>query len=211
MEGYYGTSISMMSSCGHTSSSVYYAVNGLTDSSDNGAPPGEITQIVRESYYAWHACCWNQYSFGCEHEGFASNPAWYTEAMYQASGGLHKHLCDAYGIAKDRNHIVAHGEKSNANWVAYCNANFGCSATCNSHTDPGQYWDWPRYMNIITGSSGGGLGNRIAMDRTACGQGLLDRGHRWRHVLLWRRQLLRFHGRSSAQQADQRFLRPQAG
>ena len=88
MEGYYGTCISMMSACSHTSSSVYYCINGLTDSSDNGAPPGEITQIVRESYYAWHACCWNQYSYGCEHEGFASNPAWYTEAMYQASGGL---------------------------------------------------------------------------------------------------------------------------
>ena len=47
-------------------------------------------QSVRESNYAWHAVGWNTYMFGTEHEGFVSNPAWFTEAMYQSSASLHR-------------------------------------------------------------------------------------------------------------------------
>ena len=153
MEGYYYTAISYLNTC-TVSASIHYAVNGLTDASDNGALPGEITQCVLEANYAWHALCWNTWMFGTEHEGFASNPAWYTEAMYQASAGLHRHLCDTYGIPKDRNHIIAHGEGQNATWVAWMAANYpSIDASCNNHTDPGPYWNWSHFMDLITGTA----------------------------------------------------------
>jgi N-acetylmuramoyl-L-alanine amidase len=151
MEGYYLSTISYFQQSG-TQASIHYYVNGVKDSSSD-APAGEISQGVREAYYAWHALCWNTYSAGTEHEGFASNPAWYTEAMYQASAGLQRHLCDGYGIAKDRNHIVAHGQKSVPGWSAWAGPNLGIDPNCNTHTDPGPNWDWNHFMALINTSS----------------------------------------------------------
>ena len=103
MEGYYWTTISYLNTCS-VSASIHYMVNGLKNGSDshghvenNPSDPaaGDITQSVREAYYAWHVVCWNPYMFGTEHEGFVNDPAWYSEAMYQASAGLQRHLCDA--------------------------------------------------------------------------------------------------------------------
>jgi hypothetical protein len=158
MEGYYWTTISYLNTCS-VSASVYYLVNGLQNGSDtsghsenNPTDPsaGDITQSVREQYYAWHALCWNRYMFGTEHEGFVSNPVWYSEGMYQASAALQRHLCDTYGIPKDRNHIIGHDEKKNAAWVAWMATNWpAIDATCNTHTDPGQYWDWTHFMALI--------------------------------------------------------------
>src|ERR1043165_380170 len=53
MEGYYLSTISYFKNC-NTSASVHYCVNGLKDTSSD-APAGEITQMVREANYAWHA------------------------------------------------------------------------------------------------------------------------------------------------------------
>jgi len=152
MEGYYLSSISYLNNCS-VSASVHYLVNGQQDTSTDH-PAGEITQSVAEANYAWHAGCWNRYMFGTEHEGFASNPAWYTDAMYNATGPLQKHLCDVYGIVKDRNHVIGHSEHNNANWVNWvtCCSGYGFSPTCNTHSDPGVYWDWTRLMNLISGN-----------------------------------------------------------
>ena len=150
MEGYYLTGTSYLRRC-DISVSCHYTVNGLVDYSGD-APRGEISQLVREAYYAWHAGCWNRHSLGVEHEGFVSNPAWFTEEMYQASALLFRHFCDKFGIPKDRNHIVAHGQKSNAAWAAWAEANLGIDAHCNSHTDPGPYWNWSHYMDLINGA-----------------------------------------------------------
>ena len=155
MEGYYLSSISYMQRC-DISVSVHYAVNGVTDYAGDAAP-GEVSQLVRDAYYAWHACCWNKYSMGTEHEGFASNPAWYTEAMYQSSSLLVRSKCDKYGIAKDHNHVIAHGQKLVSGWVSWMSSQ-GYSTTfseCNNHTDPGPYWDWTHFMNLIVGGTDG--------------------------------------------------------
>src|SRR5678815_5548265 len=56
MEGYYLSTISYFKNC-NTSASVHYCVNGLKDTSTDHAA-GEITQMVREANYAWHALCW---------------------------------------------------------------------------------------------------------------------------------------------------------
>lgn len=161
MEGYYLTAIAYLNRCDLNASgnynvavSVNYAVNGLKDNSTDAAR-GEISQLVSEAYYAWHAGCWNLYSVGTEHEGFASNPAWYTEEMYQSSSLLQRHFCDKFGIAKDRNHVIAHGQKLVAGWSAWADANLPAAfdPNCNTHTDPGPYWDWNHFMALIIGGT----------------------------------------------------------
>jgi N-acetyl-anhydromuramyl-L-alanine amidase AmpD len=160
MEGYYWTTISYLNTCS-VQASVYYLVNSLQNGSDslgnsenrpNDPVAGDLTQSVREQNYAWHALCWNKYMFGTEHEGFVSSPVWYSEEMYRASAGLQRHLCDTYGIPKDRNHIIGHDEKKNAAWVSWMQTNWpAIDPTCNTHTDPGQYWDWSHFMALIIG------------------------------------------------------------
>ena len=160
MEGYYWTSISYLNTCS-VSASVYYLANGLQNGSDslghrenNPTDPaaGDLTQSVREQYYAWHVGCWNRYMFGTEHEGFVTTPAWYSEAMYQSSAGLQRHLADTYGIPKDRNHIIGHNEWQNPAWKSWMTTNWPqIDTTCNSHTDPGQYWNWTHFMALIIG------------------------------------------------------------
>lgn len=112
---------------------------------------GYIVQLVREANAAWHAVCWNRWMFGTEHEGFVDNPAWYTDTMYLNSASLFRHLCLRYNIPMTRNYIIGHGEKSNAAWVSWMQQNFpSIDPYCNTHTDPGQYWDWNFYMQLIT-------------------------------------------------------------
>ncbi|MDB6029424.1 MAG: putative peptidoglycan binding protein [Verrucomicrobiales bacterium] len=151
MEGYYLSTISYLQS-GNTSVSVHYCVNGKSDNGTDAAP-GEVSQMVLDSNYAWHAVCLNTHSMSTEHEGFANSPAWYTPQMYDASAMLTKSKCEKYGMAKDRNHVVGHGEWQNGAWVNWCIANLGFDPRCNSHTDPGPYWDWTGFMSRINGQT----------------------------------------------------------
>ncbi|MFF8694734.1 N-acetylmuramoyl-L-alanine amidase [Streptomyces sp. NPDC015144] len=99
---------------------------------------GQITQMVRDGDTAYHARSANSSSLGIEHEGFIDDPSWFTDSMYRASAALTAYLCDRYGIPKDRAHIIGHSE-----------------APGNDHTDPGPYWDWNRYMQLVGGDTGG--------------------------------------------------------
>lgn len=147
MEGYYHSVKSVLQNQGL---SVHYATNGKKDASSDAAP-GEISQFVRDANYGIHARCWNTHSTGTEHEGFASNPAWFTEEQYQASAGITRHLANKFGWAKDRNHVVGHGAKSSSAWVSWADTGLGIDPTCNDHTDPGPYWDWSHYMDLVNG------------------------------------------------------------
>ena len=168
MEGYYEATISYFQqpTQGGTNSyaSVYYCVNGIyngkdTAHSQTGDTPadglaGEITQMVREQYWAWHVLCWNTYMFGTEHEGFVDSPVWYTEQMYQASAGLQRHLCVNYSIPIDRNHIIGHDEWQNPTWTNWMATNWPqINTTCNNHTDPGQYWNWTHFMALVASNT----------------------------------------------------------
>src|SRR4030066_920458 len=111
---------------------------------------GYIVQLVREQDKAWHVRCWNGYMLGVEHEGYVSNPAYFTEAMYQSSAALFRHFVTKFGIPVDRNHIIGHNEWQNSQWVSWMQTNYpAVDPTCNTHTDPGQYWDWNYYMGLI--------------------------------------------------------------
>jgi N-acetyl-anhydromuramyl-L-alanine amidase AmpD len=102
---------------------------------------GFVGQSVREKDIAWHAGNWpyNQTSIGIEHEGYVSDPKWFTDAMYRSSAKLSAYLAKKYGIPIDRNHIIGHVE------VPYP----------NTHYDPGSYWDWNKYMSLVRQYAGG--------------------------------------------------------
>jgi N-acetyl-anhydromuramyl-L-alanine amidase AmpD len=96
---------------------------------------GFIGQSVLEKNIAWHAgnFPYNQTSIGIEHEGYISDPKWFTEAMYHSSAKLSAYLCNKYGIPVDWVHIIGHDE------VPYP----------NTHTDPGYHWNWYKYMDYV--------------------------------------------------------------
>ncbi len=103
---------------------------------------GEVTQMVKDKDVAWHAGNWyvNMHSIGIEHEGFAAEGAtWYTDAMYQSSAKLVRYLAEKYNIPLDREHIIGHEQ-------FHAPRPTGVAAM---HWDPGPYWDWDHYMNLL--------------------------------------------------------------
>ncbi|MGW7524381.1 N-acetylmuramoyl-L-alanine amidase [Streptomyces sp. NPDC054783] len=103
---------------------------------------GLIAQHVKAKDVAWHAGNWdvNARSVGIEHEGFLANPdAWYTEAMYRSSARLVKYLARKYDIPLDRQHILGHDNVPGPT----------TSTIPGMHTDPGPYWDWRHYFQLL--------------------------------------------------------------
>ncbi len=111
---------------------------------------GYIVQMVRERYAAWHVVCWNRYMLGVEHEGYVNQPSFFTDTMYKASAGLFRHFIEKYGIPLDSNHIIGHDQHLFPWWVDYMHKNYPyIDPTCNTHTDPGKYWNWHYYFGLI--------------------------------------------------------------
>ncbi|WP_394825460.1 N-acetylmuramoyl-L-alanine amidase [Pendulispora albinea] len=102
---------------------------------------GHVAQHVRTKDVAWHAGNWyvNAKSIGLEHEGFAAQGTWYTEALYRSSARLVRYLALRYGIPLDRAHILGHDNVQGTvpNTVK------------NMHWDPGPYWDWAHYFDLL--------------------------------------------------------------
>jgi N-acetyl-anhydromuramyl-L-alanine amidase AmpD len=103
---------------------------------------GHVAQHVKAKDVAWHAGNWfiNAKSIGIEHEGFlAQGGAWYTEAMYRSSAALVRYLTRKYDIPVDRGHILGH---DNVPGITPPNV-------AGMHTDPGPYWDWAHYFDLL--------------------------------------------------------------
>ena len=115
---------------------------------------GAVTQSVRDKDIAWHAGNWtyNTQSIGIEHEGYVNQASWFTDAMYRSSAALTRHLCDRYGIPKDRSHIIGHNQVPGA-----------------THTDPGPNWNWTYYMQLVTGSSNPSPSWSVTIDNSTSG------------------------------------------
>jgi N-acetyl-anhydromuramyl-L-alanine amidase AmpD len=105
---------------------------------------GHIAQMVPNEHVAWHAGNWyvNGHAVGIEHEGYAIQGAtWYTEQLYRASAALVRHLAQKYRIPLDRAHIIGHDDIPGPT-SAY---------QAGMHWDPGPYWDWAHYMELVQG------------------------------------------------------------
>ncbi|WP_089154766.1 N-acetylmuramoyl-L-alanine amidase [Micromonospora sp. NBS 11-29] len=102
---------------------------------------GYVAQHVKTKDVGWHAGNWyvNAKSIGLEHEGFAGQGTWYTEAMYRASAKLVRHLALKFGIPLDRQHIIGHDNVSGIT----------AAAVGGMHWDPGPYWDWSHYFDLM--------------------------------------------------------------
>jgi len=102
---------------------------------------GHVAQHVKAKDVAWHAGNWyvNAKSIGLEHEGFAAQGTWYTEAMYRASAKLVSYLAAKYRIPLDRQHILGHDNVPGT----------VPSTVRGMHWDPGPYWDWAHYFDLL--------------------------------------------------------------
>jgi hypothetical protein len=98
----------------------------------------------------WHSAnaYFNTGAIGIEHEGVAGNPKYFTEAMYQSSAALVKSLCEKYGIPIDRAHIIGHDEVHRTGT--------SMERILNQHHDPGPFWDWEHYFDLLGAPIGGG-------------------------------------------------------
>lgn len=142
MQGYYGGSISWFQNPS-ANVSAHYCMR---------AEDGEVTQMVRNEDRAWHVNSINPQAIGIEHEGFIDEPQWYTWINYVESAYLARWLCDTYDIPLDRDHIVGHVELPG-----------------NSHTDPGNNWNWDLYMGLVRQTVPEATVEAIVVDRTqAC-------------------------------------------
>ncbi|WP_300664080.1 N-acetylmuramoyl-L-alanine amidase [Fluviicola sp.] len=139
IQGTYAGAISWSQNC---SSSVSY--HYVVRSSD-----GQVTQMVSEANKAWHVGSENPYTIGYEHEGYVSQSQWYTSALYNASAGITRDICQSgYGISPLRTFSGA--ATSGTNVLGGCIKIKGHQHFPNqTHTDPGIYWNWPLYYNLV--------------------------------------------------------------
>ncbi|MGN9842283.1 N-acetylmuramoyl-L-alanine amidase [Nonomuraea sp. H19] len=103
---------------------------------------GHVAQHVATKNIAWHAGNWdvNTRSIGIEHEGYlAKGGTWYTEAMYRASAKLVRYLAGTYDIPLNRAHILGHDNVPGTT----------PKTVAGMHDDPGPYWDWAHYFELL--------------------------------------------------------------
>lgn len=139
-QGSYAGIISWFKNC-DANVSAHYVVR----SSD-----GQVTQMVAESNTAWHVAYHNSYSIGVEHEGWASDCAWYSTAMYNGSSALTRDIADSHGIPRDGTYDASLGWDTEldrySKWKIKGHTNFPTTKSC-----PGACWDWPRFRNLVIG------------------------------------------------------------
>ncbi|GIV30146.1 MAG: hypothetical protein KatS3mg028_1212 [Bacteroidia bacterium] len=144
VQGSYAGCISWFKNCSAQVSAHY-----VLRSSD-----GQVTQMVLEANKAWHVGTENPYTIGLEHEGYISSSSWFTTAMYNSSAALVKDICNSgYGINPLRTGFwpwlpTTHYNASSI--PGSCTKIKGHQHYPNqTHTDPGQYWDWNRYYKLV--------------------------------------------------------------
>ncbi|MFJ8059403.1 N-acetylmuramoyl-L-alanine amidase [Streptomyces sp. NPDC096142] len=109
------------------------------------ASDGAVTQMTHTKDIAFHAgnYWFNMHSIGIEHEGYAAHGAtWYSQAQYRATADLVRYLARKYDIPLDREHIIGHDNVPGPQ-DSYVPA---------MHWDPGPYWDWTRFMDMVAPS-----------------------------------------------------------
>jgi hypothetical protein len=122
---------------------------------------GRIAHMVPDDEIAWHAGNGyvNAHSIGIEHEGLTNVDGTLTDAEYRASARLVAALAKRYRIPVDRGHIIGHDEVPDP----FHRGRFGGWA---HHTDPGAYWDWPRFMTYVRDDRAGRTPPPRAVDVT---------------------------------------------
>lgn len=112
---------------------------------------GQITQMVRERDTAWHAAWHNDYSIGIEHEAVAADASSWTNAMIQASAALVRDICADRGI----DCATAWPGPGFGYWHvvddSYRIKGHGMLTRNQNRHDPGAYFPWADYYNLLNG------------------------------------------------------------
>ncbi|QCV88951.1 N-acetylmuramoyl-L-alanine amidase [Acidipropionibacterium jensenii] len=107
------------------------------------ASDGHVAQHLQANDIGWHAGNWyvNTHALGIEHEGFGAvgDETWYTEAMYRRSARLVGFLARKYRIRMDRAHILGHDQVPGVD----------TAHIPSQHWDPGPFWDWEHYFQLM--------------------------------------------------------------
>ncbi len=123
-----------------------------------------VGQFRPETDTTWHAgnFFYNKHSVGIEHVGVASDPAGYAPALYAKSRDLVQSIRTRWQVPLDRRHIIGHYQIPNGDNIAEsspaCPDRLGACETSASyggagnHRDPGYYWQWCQYMELLGGS-----------------------------------------------------------
>ncbi|MBY8875563.1 N-acetylmuramoyl-L-alanine amidase [Micromonospora sp. PLK6-60] len=129
-EGYFGPSVDLVKRADYLG--WHYTLRSVD---------GYVAQHIKAKDVGWQAGNWyvNAKSIGIEHEGFAGHGTWYTEAMYRSSAKLVRHLALRFQIPLDRQHILGH---DNVPGILPGNV-------AGMHWDPGPYWDWSHYFDLM--------------------------------------------------------------
>lgn len=112
---------------------------------------GAIVQMVHESDIANHAghALYNAYAVGIEHAGHAKHNE-YTDAEYRGSAKLAADIAARHGIPIDAAHIVGHSQVPRVDEVITpCSRTSTICGGHNVHDDPGPFWDWSKYMDLV--------------------------------------------------------------
>jgi len=144
IQGSYAGAISWAQNC-NSNVSYHYVVR---------RSDGQITQMLCEADKGWHVGSENPYTIGIEHEGLVSDPNNYTTAMYQATADLVRDITNSgYGISSLRTSYFPWAPTTNYNATSTpgsCVRIKGHQHFPNqSHTDPGQYWDWNHFHKLL--------------------------------------------------------------
>ncbi len=143
IQGTYAGAISWAQNC--TANVSYHYVVSST---------GQVTQMVCEADKGWHVGTENPYTIGIEHDGYVSEPNNYTTAMYTTTGDLCNDISQSgYGISGLRTAYFPWAATTNYNATSTpgsCVKIKGHQHFPNqSHTDPGQYWDWDHFYKLV--------------------------------------------------------------
>ncbi|MFJ2959872.1 N-acetylmuramoyl-L-alanine amidase [Streptomyces sp. NPDC087270] len=122
---------------------------------------GLVTQVVQTKNVAWHAGNYyiNAHSIGIEHEGIAiSGASWYSESLYESSAALVRYLANRFDVPLDRQHILGHDDVPSPQ----------TAQLTSMHWDPGPYWNWSHYLDLLGATPGGGgtpvVGGEVTID-----------------------------------------------
>jgi hypothetical protein len=102
---------------------------------------GTVYQCLHEKDIAFqNGNYWyNQRTIGVEHVGVdATGYQWYNATQYLGSARLAAYLLTKYGIPLDHEHLMSHGTTPSPTL-----------ASSPNHVDPGPYWLWDYYLNLI--------------------------------------------------------------
>lgn len=148
-QGTYAGSIAWFQNCS-ASASAHYVIRSVD---------GQVTQMVSEADKAWHVGVANSYTIGIEHEAYGNIYSYFTMNMYQSSANLVKDICSRrsninphrifYRDTLDDGTVLNYGVHSLGGATACTQIRGHQHYPSQTHTDPGQYWNWNLYYKLI--------------------------------------------------------------